>query len=85
VQVLARDLEGWIKDYRTYLNSADALIAALKGWATFENQQAPNPSWNVFFVHIENVSTQIFPFLEGSIRKKCIQPLEVCFSNFHCL
>jgi len=80
VQVLARDLDRWIKDYRSYLNGADALVGALKWWLTFEN---PNPkrqskTWDAYFAHIEKVSSQIFPYLEHQIVLKCIQPLEVC-------
>jgi hypothetical protein len=79
VQVFARDLERWCKEYRVYLNSADTLIAALKSWMTFENRYPhnSNTSWDVFFAHIEDVSTQIFPILEKTISTKCIQPLEV--------
>ena len=77
--MLARDLEQWLKEYRVYLNSADALVAALKWWMTFENrdQKRASSGWDVYFAHIESVSTQIFPFLEREIRMKCIQPLEV--------
>ena len=79
VQVLVRDLERWCKEYRVYLNSADALIAALKAWMIFENRHPhnSNTSWDVFFSHIEDVSTKIFPILEKTIATKCIQPLEV--------
>ena len=79
MQVLARDLERWLKEYRIYLNGADALVAALKWWMTFENrdQKKGNSSWDIYFGHIESVSTQIFPVLEGTILTKCIQPLEV--------
>jgi hypothetical protein len=77
--VLARDLERWLTEYRTYLNSADTLVAALKLWKTFENrdQKRLTSAWDVFFAHIESVSTQIFPLLEREIQTKCIQPLEV--------
>lgn len=81
VQVLARDLECWIVDYRAYLTRADSLIAALKAWMTCETKQShPSyESWEVFFVHIESVSSQIFPVLQKSIQTKCIQPLQVLF------
>lgn len=55
------------------------MVAALKWWKTFENrdQKKQNSQWDIYFSHIESVSTQIFPFLEGEILTKCIQPLEV--------
>jgi hypothetical protein len=79
VQVLARDLERWLKEYRVYLNGADALVGALKGWLTFENRdpKKASPPWDIYFAHIESVSGQIFPILEATILTKCIQPLEV--------
>ena len=77
--MLARDLERWLTEYRTYLNSADALVAALKWWKTFENrdQKRGTSGWDIYFAHIESVSTQIFPLLESQIQTKCVQPLEV--------
>ena len=77
--MLARDLERWLTEYRAYLNSADALVAALKWWKTFENrdQKHMNSGWDTYFAHIESVSTLIFPILERAIQTKCIQPLEV--------
>jgi hypothetical protein len=83
VQVLVRDLDRWVKEYRLYLNSADSLIGALKSWMTFETHTHKNfnprnrSSWDIFFSHIESVSTQIFPILESTIRAKCIEPLQV--------
>lgn len=83
VQVLARDLERWIKEYRAYLNGADALVGALKWWLVFENpnQKREITTWDAYFTHIENVSIKIFPFLEQQIVLKCVQPLEVSPSS----
>jgi len=80
VQVLARDLDRWIKDYRAYLNGANALVGALKWWLLFENpnRKTESKTWDAYFAHIEKVSSQIFPYLEHQIVLKCIQPLEVC-------
>ena len=82
VQVLARDFECWLKDYRSYLNSADLLVVALRKWIAFEsNSEAVKiseiPSWESFFAHMDSVSNNAFPVLESTIRGKCIQPLEV--------
>jgi hypothetical protein len=77
VQVLTRDLERWIKDYRIYLNSADTFMAAFKAWMTFETSTSRYEAWDIFFAHIEKVSTKIFPVLENTIQLKCIQPLQV--------
>ena len=87
MQVLARDLERWLKEYRIYLNGADALVGVLKEWLTFENRDSKKASspWDIYFSHIESVSAQIFPILEATILTKCIQPLEVPHhSSFLC-
>ena len=83
VQVLARDLELWLKEYRVYLNSADALVAAMKTWLTFEmrdKKKERTQAWDVFFSHVESVSSQIFPVLDRTVRTKCIDPLQVLSS-----
>ena len=79
VQVLSRDLKLWIKEYRVYLNSADALIGALKSWLTFDSRDQAKlaPYWDLFFTQIEKASVHIFPLLESTIMTKCIEPLEV--------
>jgi hypothetical protein len=79
VQVLARDFERWIKEYRAYLNGADSLVGALKLWLVFENpkQKRQDTTWDAYFAHIEKVCNQIFPYLEHQIVLKCVQPLEV--------
>lgn len=79
VQVLARDFERWIKEYRAYLNGADSLVGALKWWLAFENpnRKRESTTWDAYFAHIERVCNQIFPYLEHQIVLKCVQPLEV--------
>jgi len=86
VQVLTRDLEGWLKDYRVYLNSAENLIMALKLWITFEKpgsqlSEEDFRSWNAFFTHMTKVTTNAFPFLQKTVETKCIQALEVTMSD----
>jgi hypothetical protein len=79
VQVLARDFERWIKEYRAYLTGADSLVGALRLWLVFENpsQKRQSTTWDAYFTHIDKVCTQIFPYLEHQIVLKCVQPLEV--------
>jgi hypothetical protein len=80
VQVLARDLERWLKEYRGYLGAADGLISAMRGWVAMERGQIKGETlraWDVFFSHIENVSNRVFPILDTTIRAKCIEPLQV--------
>jgi hypothetical protein len=82
VQVLARDMERWTKEYRVYLNSADNLISALKNWVAFDNIlprgfNLDYQMWNEFFIHMGNVSMKVFPVLEKTIHAKCVEPLEV--------